>query len=70
MSEQIPKNVVPCLKCGGPIRHIDGKPYACADCGGRILYNVRGGRGERPAPGCHWEIHNEWLVDVITTGED
>ncbi|MFF4701071.1 hypothetical protein [Streptomyces chattanoogensis] len=60
-----PINVVRCVKCTGPIRHIDRKPYECADCGRNVsmadgLIRV----------GYHWEIVNDWLTSVETVDVD
>ncbi|WP_448323630.1 hypothetical protein [Streptomyces sp. DSM 41493] len=54
-----------CVKCIGPIRHIDRKPYECADCGRNVsmadgLIRV----------GYHWEIVNDWLTSVETVDVD
>ncbi|MFG2147584.1 hypothetical protein ACGFRG_25880 [Streptomyces sp. NPDC048696] len=60
-----PVNVVQCVSCKGPIRHIDRKPYECAHCG-RNVYTSDG----LIRPGYHWEIVTGWLTSVETVDVD
>ncbi|WP_327068753.1 hypothetical protein [Kitasatospora sp. NBC_01302] len=55
-----PDNVVRCVECNGPIRHPEGKPYECVDCG-RGIYGSDG----LVRPGYYWEITDAgWLTSV------
>lgn len=51
-----PENAVRCVACNGPIKHIEGKPYECADCGRNLL------QGEGIRHDAHWDIKGGWLV--------
>ncbi|MCC2278917.1 hypothetical protein LKL35_26325 [Streptomyces sp. ET3-23] len=60
-----PANVVRCVACTGPIRHIDRAPYECADCARHVFMSdglIR--------PGYHWEIVTGWLTSVETVDVD
>ncbi|PPT14830.1 hypothetical protein [Streptomyces cinnamoneus] len=61
-----PANVVRCVACDGPIRHIERKPYECAHCS-RNLYQHDG----LIRPGYHWEITDAgWLISVETVDDE
>ncbi|MGW8630586.1 hypothetical protein [Streptomyces sp. NPDC055793] len=62
---KIPSNVVRCVKCGGPIRYLEGRPYECAEC----ERNIYVGDG-LDRPGHHWEGVDGWLTSVETVDID
>ncbi|MGW2539655.1 hypothetical protein ACWC5I_01945 [Kitasatospora sp. NPDC001574] len=60
-----PANVVRCVACDGPIRHVERKPYECAHCS-RNIYE----RDGLIRPGYHWEITDGWLTSVETLDDE